>query len=118
MDTTDLASNTEALAAAIGKRLADSGCDVGIALMVIGDEGVEERQIPGGGETVDVRFEMVEDVAALLAGEVGLGGLVYVGRAALEGPAEAVNAVAPAVGLSPYRFMPYVTRAKVLSDGD
>ena len=117
MEGTELASTTDALAAAIGKRLAETGNDVGVSLMVIGDEGVEERTIDGTGETVSVRFEMVEDVADLLAGTIGLPGLVYVRRAELDGSAEAVNAAARAVGLSPHRFMPYVTRARVLSDG-
>ena len=114
----DLASTSDELAAAIGQRLAERGTDVGVSLMVIGDEGVEERRVGGDGETVDVRFEMVEDVAALLAGEIGLSGLVYVRRAELDGSPEAVNAAAPAIGLSPHRFLPYVTRARVLSDAD
>ena len=118
MDSTDLASTTGAFADTVAKRLADDGIDIELSLMVIGDEGVEERRIPGTAGTVDVRFEMVEDVAGLLGGNVGLSGLVYVGRAALDGPAEAVNTVAPAVGFSGHRFMPYVTRAKVLSDAD
>ena len=118
MAAIELASTTDALADEIGKRLTAIGTDVGVSLMVIGDEGVEDRQIGGSGETVNVRFEMVEDVAALLAGEIGLPGLVYVRRAELDGPSDAVNAVAPAVGLSAHRFMPYITRARILSDAD
>lgn len=118
MDQIQLVPTTDALSAAIGARLLERNADVGVSLMVIGDEGVEERRIGDGGETVDVRFEMVEDAAALLAGTIGLSGLVYVRRAELDGAPEAVNAVAPAVGLSPHRFLPFVTRARVLSDAD
>ena len=116
----DLAAATDALATAIGRRLNDADTDIGISLMIIGDEGVEERRIDGGpgSETVDVRFEMVEDVVGLLDGTIGLPGLVYVRRAELDGTPQAVNAVAPAVGLSPHRFMPYITRARVLTDAD
>ena len=122
----DLAATIDAYAAAVAERLARTEGAAPVSVMVIGDEGVEERFVSAAGEVVDaaepgavdVRFELVEDVAELLAGTAALPGMVYAMRAELSGEPAAVNAVAPAVALSDHRFVPYVTRASQLSDAE